>query len=214
MDKENGYPLFNGIDNNAKESYGSQEIDPTSFLVYSGSSEPVFDGGLNTRLRWKNFQFGADFAVSLGAKKRLPNPYSSFTQGKIPSPFNNVSKTLNDRWKQPGDELKTHIPAVYTSVLDEYNLYLPNGLFMSRYDMWAMSDVMVADASYLRCTQMSFSYNFPRTLCQKIGIGNISLNANVNNLFVIASKKWNGYDPELGNTITPKVYSLGLSVGF
>ena len=85
---------------------------------------------------------------------------------------------------------------------------------MSRYDMWAMSDVMVADASYLRCTQMSFSYNFPRTLCQKIGIGNISLNANVNNLFVIASKKWNGYDPELGNTITPKVYSLGLSVGF
>lgn len=214
LDKENGYPLFNGIDNNAKESYGSQEIDPTSFLVYSGSSEPVFDGGLNTRLRWKNFQFGADFAVSLGAKKRLPNPYSSFTQGKIPSPFSNVSKTLNDRWKQPGDELKTHIPAVYTSVLDEYNLYLPNGLFMSRYDMWAMSDVMVADASYLRCTQMSFSYNFPRTLCQKIGVGNISLNANVNNLFVIASKKWNGYDPELGNTITPKVYSLGLSVGF
>ena len=85
---------------------------------------------------------------------------------------------------------------------------------MSRYDMWAMSDAMVADASYLRCTQMSLSYNFPRTLCQKIGVGNISLNANVNNLFVIASKKWNGYDPELGNTITPKVYSLGLSVGF
>ena len=144
----------------------------------------------------------------------MPNPYSSFTQGKIPSPFSNISKTLNDRWKKPGDELNTHIPAVYTSVLDLYNIYLPNGLFMSRYDMWAQSDVMVADASYLRCTQMSLSYNFPRKMCQRIGLTNITLNANVNNLFVIASKKWNGYDPELGNSITPKVYSLGLSVGF
>ena len=41
-----------------------------------------------------------------------------------------------------------------------------------------------------------------------------SVNANINNLFVIASKKWNGYDPELGDSITPKIYSLGLSVGF
>ena len=214
LDPETGYPLFEGIDNEAKVPYGSEDVDPTTFLVYSGSSEPVFDGGFNTRLRYKGFSFGADFAVSLGAKKRLPNPYSSFTNGRIPSPFSNISKTLNDRWKQPGDELKTHIPAVYTSVLDLYNLYLPNGRFMSRYDMWAQSDVMVADASYLRCTQLSLSYNFPRQLCQRIGLNSISLNANVNNLFVIADKKWNGYDPELGNSITPKVYSLGLSVGF
>ena len=85
---------------------------------------------------------------------------------------------------------------------------------MSRYDMWASSDVMVVDASYLRCTQLSLAYNFPRKLYSKIGLSSLSDNANVNNLFVIASKKWNGYDPELGSSITPKVYSLGLSVGF
>ena len=214
LDPENGYPLFNYIDNNAKEAYGSQDVDPLSFLVYSGSSEPVFDGGLNTRLRWKGLSVGANFAVALGAKKRLPNPYSSFSQGKIPSPFSNISKTLNKRWKKPGNETSTHIPAIYTSVEDLYNLYLPNELFMSRYDMWASSDVMVVDASYLRCTQGSLAYNFPRKLYSKIGLSSLSVNANVNNLFVIASKKWNGYDPELGSSITPKVYSLGLSVGF
>lgn len=214
LDPENGYPLFNYIDNNASEAYGSQDVDPLSFLVYSGSSEPVFDGGLNTRLRWKGLSFGANFAIALGAKKRLPNPYSSFTQGKIPSPFSNISKTLNKRWKKKGDETFTHIPAIYTSVEDIYNLYLPNGLYMSRYDMWAQSDVMVVDASYLRCTQLSLAYNFPHNLCSKIGLSSISVNANINNLFVIASKKWNGYDPELGDSITPKIYSLGLSVGF
>ncbi len=213
LDPENGYPLFNQIENDAKEAYGSQDVDPTSFLVYSGSFAPVADGGLNTRLRWKGFSFGADFAVALGAQKRFPNPYSAFSQGKMPSPFSNVSKMLNDRWKQKGDEAFTHIPAVYTSVLDLYNIYLPNGLYMSRYDMWAQSDVMIGNASYLRCTQLSFSYNFPHDICGKVGLSNISINANVNNLFVIASKKWGGYDPELGNSITPKVYSVGLSLG-
>ena len=85
---------------------------------------------------------------------------------------------------------------------------------MSRYDMWASSDVMVVDASYLRCTQVSLAYNFPRKLYSKIGLSSLYVNANVNDLFVIASKNWNGYDPELGSSITPKVYSLGLSVGF
>ena len=214
LDPENGYPLFNYIDNDAKESYGSQDVDPTTFLVYSGQSEPFFDGGLNTRVRWKGFQFGADFAIQLGAKKRLPDPYSTFAGGRIPSPFSNISKTLNNRWKKPGDELITDIPALYTSVLDEYNIYLPNGLYESRYTMWAMSDARVADASYLRCTQLSLSYNVPNVFCRKIGLASISLNANVNNLFLIASKKWNGYDPELGSSIQPKTYSLGLSVGF
>lgn len=214
LESETGYPLFNEVVNDAKEPYGDQDVDPTSFLVYSGSSEPFFDGGLNTRLRWKGFSFGANFAVALGAKKRLPNPYSSFSNGKMPSPFSNVSKTLNKRWKQPGDEALTDIPALYTSILDLYNIYLPNGLYMSRYDMWAESDVRVASASYLRCTQLSFSYNFPQSICNKLRMNSISVNANINNLFVIASKKWGGYDPELGSSITPKVYSLGLSVGF
>jgi hypothetical protein len=80
--------------------------------------------------------------------------------------------------------------------------------------MWAQSDVRVADASFLRCTQISLSYTFPNSLCKKMGINRIQLSANVNNLFVIASKEWKGYDPELGYSIQPRVYSIGLSVGF
>lgn len=35
-----------------------------------------------------------------------------------------------------------------------------------------------------------------------------------NNLFVIASKKFDGFDPELGDSVQPKTYSVGLNVGF
>ncbi len=208
----NGYPTFEHATYDAVA--GDPTLDPTTFLVYSGQSEPYFTGGFNTRLRWKDFNFGADFALMLGAKKRLPNPYSTFTGGKMPDIFSNLSKELNDRWKQPGDEAHTNIPALYTSVRDLYNLNLPNGLYDNIYSMWAQSDARVADASFLRCTQISLSYNVPRKLCQKIGMSRIQVSANVNNLFVIASDKWRGYDPELGNTLQPRVYSMGLSLGF
>ncbi|MBR2318763.1 MAG: SusC/RagA family TonB-linked outer membrane protein [Bacteroidaceae bacterium] len=211
LDGRTGYPTFNHATYDAVEGDGS--VDPTTFLVYSGQSEPDFSGGFNTRFRWKNFNLGLDFAVALGAKKRLPNPYSTFTYGKMPDIFSNLSKELNDRWKQPGDEAHTNIPALYTSVRDLYNLNLPNGLYDNIYSMWAQSNVRVADASFLRCTQLSLSYSVPRTLCKKIGLARIQFSANINNLFVIASDDWKGYDPELGYSIQPRIYSLGLSIG-
>ena len=214
LDGTNGYPTF------AHTSYdyidGDGSVNPTTFLVYSGQKEPDFSGGFNTRIRWKDFNFGIDFAASLGANKRLPNPYDPFGgHGEMPNIYRNLSKELNDRWKQPGDELHTNIPALYTSIRDLYYLYLPNGLYDSGgiYSMWANSDVRVADASFLRCTQISLSYNVPRKACQVLGLSRISVSANINNLFVIASKDWKGYDPELGNCIQPRVYSIGLGIG-
>ena len=211
LDPKTGYATFEHATYDAIE--GDDTIDPTSFLVYSGQSDPYFTGGFNTRLRWKDFNLGMDFALLLGSKKRLPNPYSTFSYGKMPDIFSNLSKELNDRWKQPGDEAHTNIPGLYTSIEDKLNLNLPDGLYTDFYTMWAMSDARVADGSFLRCTQISLSYNVPRSICNKIGLSRIQLSANVNNLFVIASDDWKGYDPELGYSIQPRIYSMGLSLG-
>ena len=211
LDHYTGYPTFENATYDEVDGDGS--VDPTTFLIYSGQSEPDFSGGFNTRIRWKGFNLGIDFAANLGAKKRLPNPYSTFTYGKMPDIFSNLSKELNDRWKQPGDEAHTNIPALYTSIKDLYNLNLPNGLYDNIYSMWAQSDVRVADASFLRCTQISLSYGLPQKICKKVRLSHIQFSANINNLFVIASKEWKGYDPELGYSIQPRMYSLGLSLG-
>ncbi len=211
LSNKNGLPTFEHATYDEVDGDGS--VDPTTFLIYTGQSEPDFSGGFNTRIRWKGFNLGIDFAASLGAKKRLPNPYSTFTYGKMPDIFSNLSKELNDRWKQPGDEAQTNIPALYTSIKDLYNLNLPNGRFDNIYSMWAQSDARVADGSFLRCTQITLSYSLPQKVCKKIRLSHVQFSANVNNLFVIASKDWKGYDPELGYSIQPRIYSLGLSLG-
>ena len=215
LNPKNGYPTF--VNASYEDLGGDGSVDPTSgekaFLIYSGQSEPDFSGGFNTRIRWKGFNLGLDFAANLGAKKRLPNPYSTFTYGQMPDIYSNLSKELNNRWKKPGDELTTNIPALYTSIKDLYNLWLTNGQYDNIYSMWAQSDVRVANASFLRCTQMSLSYSVPQKFCKKIRMSHIQISANINNLFVIASKDWKGYDPELGYSIQPRIYSLGLSLG-
>ena len=91
---------------------------------------------------------------------------------------------------------------------------LPDGKGESIYTMWASSDVRVGNASFLRCTNMSATWNVPQALCAHIGVSSLSLSGTVNNLFLIANKCWNGFDPELGTSITPKTFSFRLSVGF
>lgn len=207
LNPENGYPMFNKLDIER-----NPQIDPTQFLVYSGQTNPYFTGGLNTRIRYKNISVGADFSVLLGSKKRLDNPYSKFSNGRLPEPYYNLSKNLLKRWQKPGD--KTIYPALYTSVEDLYTLDLPDGGITNVYDAWGLSDAMVVNASFLRCTQISVSYQLPKHLLQKIRVTQASVSANVNNPFVIGSKRFDGFDPELGDSVMPKMFSFGLSVGF
>ena len=185
--------------------------DYTDLLVYSGKTEPDFTGGLTTRLRWKGLTFGANFSLLLGAKKRLPNPYPA--SGNIPLSNVNLSKDLKKRWKVPGDEKNTNIPGVYAGRIPNM-INLQDGKSYNVYDMWGQSDVMVVNADFLRCQQMSLTWNMNEEWCAKIGVKSLSLNAIMNNVFVIADKKFHGFDPELGDSVQPKTYSFGVTVGF
>ena len=53
-----------------------------------------------------------------------------------------------------------------------------------------------------------------RITCMICGVKSLSLNAIMNNVFVIADKKFHGFDLELGDSVQPKTYSFGVTVGF
>ena len=211
LSEENGRPLFNLLD--IPEGGADPDIDPTSFLVYSGTSEPTFTGGINLGLRYKSFNLSSSFALLVGGKKRLLSPYANFPYSvRIPEPDINLSRDLLKRWKKPGDEKHTNIPALVTSAIN--TLQTPDGTNPTWIEAWNQSDVRVVDASFFRCRQLSLSWNMTPAMCQRIGLKSLSLDASVNNLFVIASKRFNGFDPELGDSVMPKMYSFGINVGF
>lgn len=212
LSAEDGRPLFNNID--VPEEDRDAKIDPTTFLVYSGEKEPAFTGGLSFALRWKDLSLSTNFSLLLGAKKRLPSPYENFPAGGqyVPGELDNLSKDLTKRWRKPGDEKYTNIPGVVTT--NAYGITLPDNATVNWITMWEQSDAMVVDASFLRCNQLSLSWNVNREWCKKIGLKTLAFNAGVSNLFFIASKRFNGFDPELGNSVHPKNYSFGVNIGF
>lgn len=219
LNPDTGYPEYNlmhQLDENGQvkvDSYGRpvpvECSEITDFLVWSGKTEPDFTGGLTTRLRWKGLTLGANLSLLLGAKKRLKSPFPA--GNVIPSSETNVSRDLLRRWRKPGDV--TDIPGIYTGRVRQ-NIPIPIGAAQDMYNMWNLSDARVVDASFLRCQQMSLGWNVNEAWCSRLGLKSVSLNLTMNNVFVIASKKFNGFDPELGNSIQPKTYTIGINVGF
>ena len=193
LDGQTGQPLFNLLD--VPEEMRSRTLDPTTYLVYSGQRDPFFTGGLNLSIRYKSLTLSTSFSVLLGGKKRLLSPYEQFgNRYFMPEPDVNVNRDLLNRWKKPGDELHTIIPSLPGQ--SQVYISLPNGETEYPIYVWEESDAMVVNASFLRCQQIGLSWNIKPGKLEKIGVSNLMLSANVNNIFVIASKRFNGFDPE------------------
>lgn len=207
---DNGAPIFNNMDVNKDEA----KEDPTRVLVYTGPSEPDFTGGLNFSIRYKNLSLSSSFSLLLGGYKRLTNPYSDFIPGAnlyLPDAISNVNKDLNNRWKKPGDELRTNIPAI---VQGNVMIVDPLGSTTAYTKIYGQSSALIASSSFFRCQNLGINYRVNSETIKKIGLNSLKIGASVSNLFVIASKKYNGFDPELRDSVKPQGYSLSLSFGF
>ncbi len=216
LDATDGKPLFRNLDIDKTD-------DPRDFLVKSGKLEPDFSGGLFTRFRYKGLSLQANFAVSIGGQKRLPDLYDMNNgQYGLPLPDKNSSRWIKDRWRKPGDEEHTIYPSLptkekttSTNTVDG-SLHLPyNEVIYSRYVAYNQSDIRVADADFIRCRQISLNYQFTAKQLKKIYLKNLNVGLSMTNPFLITfDKKWDGYDPETGGWPARKTVSLTLNATF
>lgn len=87
------------------------------------------------------------------------------------------------------------------------NASLPRAIIDDPNDNKRISDRYVEDGSYLRMKNISFGYTFPKKWISKVGIENLRLYCNIQNLFTITG--YDGYDPEIGvSTMSPNVYGV------
>ncbi len=223
-----GGPLFNDMENQKYELFGLSKYDTfRKVLKKSGRRDPYMSGSLSTVLRYKNFRVSAMFAYSLGAKTRLFRLFDNSFEPEF-----NVSREFLNRWKQPGDELRTNIPALipYSSnVYDSYWKYYGQHysyrfdeiqqFATNAYTMYDYSDIRVVSANYLKCNSVSLTYEFGENMLNKMGMSRLALTLSGTNLFTICSKDLKGQAPTQGGFSKVQLsdrptYSLGLSVSF
>ena len=193
--------------------------------TFIGNPEPKFTYGLNNNFTFKDWELGIQLVGVFGndvvnyVRRYMDNPYFNIT---------NLFTTALDYAKLglidpngPDDFRNTQIiggdPKAPRMALNKST---------SDYN-FLFSDRFVEDGSYLRIQNVSLAYNLPKLWLHNIGIGNIKLYANLQNLYTFT--KYKGFDPEIGIQGTgqrrttgvdqgrypsPRVYTFGVNLTF
>lgn len=173
-----------------------------------GTTVPKHSGSFSTSFRYKNFDLSALFIYQLGHKIRntqlpmLNNSYSGAAGGYITN-ISVTNKRINDRWQNPGDELKTDVPRTVWEYDSDFSYAL--------YSIYSYANVNILDASNVRLSNLSLAYHIPANLLSKLKLQSVRLNFNVENLFMLAKSKDAKY--MLGGYRTPN-YVFGINVNF
>ena len=135
---------------------------------------PVVSGGITQSLTYRNLSLFLVFDYKI---QRGRNAYTG-----IPAPgqFGNIpAEVFNNRWQKPGDNAR------YAKLTT-----LSAGSFVRNE-----SSLPYTDASFLRFSNISFSYQFAEKMVKRLGMKSCSFNINARNMFIIT--KYKGIDPEL-----------------
>lgn len=225
----NGLPTFEGMsaDENVMNYDGYWDTRTIyaqlqKALVYEGSRLPLFYGGFGTEVRYKNFRLSASFTYKIGQKVRLLEMYNG--NQIMPLPEQNMSGEFNKRWRKPGDEAYTTIPAlsneslIPASSLDE--TISPYVLPWLKSYWWAYdrSNVRTVKGDYIRWQMLTLNYNLPDRHFKRLGVSNVRFSFQVQNLGYLAfDKKLKGKDPEqvrsVGMPVLPS-YNFNFSFSF
>lgn len=234
LNPQDGGPMFDDWQDRADELVGLNKYDTAmKVLSLSGKRDPDVTGSFSSTLTYKNWRFGVFMDYSLGNKVRL---FKVFNQGSSTNvgpgyiyPEYNLSRTLLDRWKQPGDEMTTDIPSIMSTNSPNFSQYAQPWFMGSSYkgvpfgnDLWTMydySDVRVVSADYMRLASLSLTYEVPLSTITKWGLQRIAITLTGNNLYTLCNSKLKGQTPmqsgfaEVQLSDTP-YYTIGVNIQF
>jgi len=177
-------------DQQAEGEPGHGVIDANDRVIV-GTQDPRFYGGFSTRLAWKNLELNSVFTYSYGAKK-ISTYYERLMTG---TGFWPAHKDNLDRWTPTNTN--TNIPRV---------TYDNAQRFGANETSWGLQD-----ASYLRLSTITLSYNMPDSYMKKLGLSNVRFYVSGNNVFTLT--RYKGYDPENGDWYpTARMFVAGVNI--
>lgn len=211
LDQE-GVPTFYDR-NDKKVHYLDVQTSDFSDFAYSGNLEPTATAGMQHTFTYKGLKLSVLFSGQFGHKKRVMQDFSYMYED-----WQGLSAHLKNRWRVAGDEKRTNIPAI----LDQNRTREGdiNDVVMA-YNLYGMSDLWLADASFIRLKNLSLSYSLPKHWMDKVGMKTVNIGLQATNLALLwlaDRKKLGGEDPEFvwtGGTSMPisKQYTITLSIG-
>lgn len=144
-----------------------------------GKGMPDWTGSWINTVNYKNFDLTMDLQFVWGVETMQQFYHSTYDRFGI---TNGLSNILYDAYD--GTNPNAMQQAIYLSNSGHA------GQDTTVDSQW------IADGSYLRCNMLQLGYTFTPNSIKSIGLAGLRLYASANNLFLITSSDFNGYDPE------------------
>lgn len=158
---------------------------PPDQLVYNGPAQPTFFGGWNNNVSWKGFNLSATVTYKFGHKfRRSSVNYYALNSNGIFRSIGHIDYA--NRWKAPGDELITNVPAYVSYNNFDYN----------RDEAYRYADILVSDASHIRLKDITFSYDLPSSFVQRGILKAVQLYIYLDNVGILWRANKYGIDPD------------------
>ncbi|WP_165434957.1 SusC/RagA family TonB-linked outer membrane protein [Pseudobacter ginsenosidimutans] len=235
LDPQYGFPVFYGAEPDNKAALIAQYNKMTKeevfsiVMIESGRREPVLQGGISNTFTYRNWSLDIMFSYSVGNKVRLLQ-ISSGNYGTFrPSSQQNLRKEFVNRWRYPGDEQTTNIPAIQGGQLLQSGSYAwwidaayvqTNRFATDYYQMYDFSDIRVVKGDHIKLQSVALAYMVPRELCMKLNVKGATVRLAGSNLFTIANKALRGQDPAISGS-SPNInlsirptYAFNLNLSF
>lgn len=161
---------------------------------YSGPGTPTYFGSIRNSFTYKNLSLSFNIIYKFGYyfRARSVNYTSLYT-------FNGSHQDYNQRWLQPGDELKTNVPSA------------PYPSDFLRDDFYSNSSVLVEKADHIRLQDVRLSYDIKK---KGSGFKNLSIYMYASDFCLIWTANKKGLDPESQRIPYQKNLSIGLKTQF
>ncbi len=197
VDPDNGSPLWYKKDGSTTSNWNDAE----QRIV--GSADPKVYGGFGTSLKYKGFDFNANFSYSCGNKIYASGLKYDLQVGD--SKLSNVTyKVYENAWTETNRNTDT-----------------PKFVYADSSGASKNSTRFLLNGSYLRLKSVTVGYSIPKSLTTKYSINNIRFYASADNLFTIHASDFIGFDPEAGVSGTQawqypvsRTFTFGLNVSF
>lgn len=190
----------------------SQSLSDLEDLKYAGRRTAPYYGSLRPNISYKQFSIFALVTYQFGSVFMRPSMEGYITPSRwgTNTPAYDLSAAIADRWRKPGDEAFTNVPALTADTYGSYSV--------QRY---LNSDINVLKGDYIRLREISLSYRLPRSILEKLRVEQVSLTGSVRNIGFIWRANKEGYDPDFVATVgnlsnLPPVtsYNFSLNVNF
>lgn len=170
-------------------------------IIYHGSSRPTHFGSLRNTFSYKGFSLSANITFKFGHYLRRRS--TSLIYADVIAE-RNVNMEFNERWQNPGDEMKTNVP----SVLYDFN-YNRNTFYQS-------SETLVEKADHIRLQDVSLSYDFNKELLRNLPFSTLQVYSYINNVGILWRKNKKGIDPDISefNNYGYNIYPNPTTVSF